>query len=566
MSTTSCVPNKIVVPMSPIPEIEIDIPHNQIIVSPTAAQITRRKTFKENSLSALADSLKIAQLQAILVRPLPMIDELPRYEIVFGERRWLASQIARKPTIRALVKVMTDQEALDAQLAENLDRDELDPFAEAAGYQDLLKTHGLTHQQIAARYDHSVRHVVSRLLLLQLSPAVREAFDKEEIRIESVDLIARIPHHALQLEALKAARIKDDTGEPMSPARLRVYINNSFMLDLSTAPFDTADATLIPDIGPCGTCPKRTGNQNVLFSDIKARDICTDPTCFKQKRDAALMRKSDQARSNGQTIIRGLEAKKIAPHGSAESLNKGYIALDSICHAHPKHKTFRELLGRAAPVPDLLEMPKSKDLIDVVRGETIAPILEKKGIKIYATHTPTKTPQSDESKKRQLRVERERLYRTKLFQEIRGKHPADLTTQQLRTMAENVFSLLPQDDKKRLVRLLQWEPGTIPDYLHLNRVAHEHLDKLNQKDLTHFMLNCVLVREVYVSGYSDEEPALLKQFAADYGINPRTVRAACARDTDPTRKKGASRTSAVKSRKAAVKAKPAKVPSRQPVA
>ena len=563
MLTTSSVPTDTAIPLSPIHTHEVDLPHDQISVSRTSAQVIRRKAFTTNSLQALADSLAIAQLQAILVRPLPMIDGLPRYEIVFGERRWLASQIAGKRTIRALVRDMTDEEALDAQLAENLDRKELDPFAEAAGYEDLLKTHRLTHQQIAARYDNSVRHVVGRLLLLQLCPAVRKAFDKQEIGIESVELIARIPLHALQLEALELARQKDETGEPMSPGRLRLHIKNNFMLQLKDAPFDTADATLVPDIGPCGICPKRTGNQNVLFSDIKGRDICTDPTCFDQKREAALRRRLDQARNNHQTIIQGQEAKKIARHGSTESLNRGYIALDSICRAHPKSRSFRELLGRAAPIPDLLEMPGTKELIEVVRGDAIAPILKEKGIDLFASQKAT-TPRSSEDKERLLRVESERHYRTKLFQRIRAKHPATLATKHLRILAERVFALLPQEDQKRLVRLLEWEIGTISDYRHLERVAVEQLDKLDQKNFLHFMLNCVLVREVYVNGYSDDAPALLKRFATDYGVTPRTVRAESDKEIGAGRKQAASKTSPVRSAKSAVKAKPGKAPSRRP--
>lgn len=564
MLTTQTPPNESVFPLSPVPDTEVELPHNQLCVSQTPAQIIRRKKFSQKSLQELADSIATRQLQAILVRPLPMVEGIPRYEIVFGERRYLATQIAKKPAVRAAVWVMTDQEALDAQLAENLERHDLDPFAEAAGYQDLMQTYGLTHKQIAARYDHSVKHVINRLLLLQLATPVQEAFDKGDIGIESANLIARVPVHELQLEALEIARRKDATGESMSPGWLRRHIQENFMLELKAAPFDTADETLVPQAGPCGTCLKRTGNQTVLFSDIQERDFCTHPSCFQQKREATLERKRDQARSRNQTIIEGAEAKKIAPYGDRGALTRGYVALDSKCYKHPDHKTYREILGRNAPRPALLEMPQSKELIEVLREEDIAPILAKKGVTVAASSAhPQSLPPSEEEQQRRRRLEIERQFRAQLFETIRAKHPTTLSVKHMRILASRVFSLLPHDNQRRLLGLLKWESAKRSADTHLNRIVEHQLASLEPSGLLHFMLSAVLAPEVYVSGYSDEHPALMKAFAADYGINPRTVRAACVKAAAAKHKKRPSATPAAKpARTAAKEGKPTKVSSK----
>ncbi len=129
-----------------------------------------RKTFSEEALSELADSIKEHGLiQPLLVRPLG--DE--RYQLVAGERRWRACRMLGLDEVPAIVREMTDAEVMELALIENLQREDLTPLEEAAGYRDLMETYGLTQEEAAKRVGKSRSAVANTLRLLQLPEQVR---------------------------------------------------------------------------------------------------------------------------------------------------------------------------------------------------------------------------------------------------------------------------------------------------------------------------------------------------------------------------------------------------------
>src|SRR5712692_3801645 len=77
--------------------------------------------------------------------------------------------------------------------------------------------------------------------------------------------------------------LKDRKAEAVTVRQLRQWIEREIHLDLKNAPFDTEDANLLPAAGACSTCPKRTGNNPLLFPEIKNRSLCTDPACHQAK-------------------------------------------------------------------------------------------------------------------------------------------------------------------------------------------------------------------------------------------------------------------------------------------
>ena len=116
-----------------------------------------------------------------------------------------------------------------------------------------------------------------------------EAFLKDQITIGHALLIAKLPA-SQQQEAFAAAFRSMWTSEGntqvMIPVReLSVWIESNILLQLAAAPFDKQDETLVPDAGSCTNCPKRTGFNKLLFSDVR-KDSCTDPHCFRAKVDA----------------------------------------------------------------------------------------------------------------------------------------------------------------------------------------------------------------------------------------------------------------------------------------
>jgi ParB family chromosome partitioning protein len=126
-----------------------------------------RDTFDQQSLAELAQSLQtVGLLQPIVVRE----TSSGRYQIIAGERRYRAAELAGFREIRALVRHTDDDQVLTEALVENIHRVDLNALEEAAAYQQLLDDFGFTHEQLAARIGKSRSTITNTLRLLSLSP------------------------------------------------------------------------------------------------------------------------------------------------------------------------------------------------------------------------------------------------------------------------------------------------------------------------------------------------------------------------------------------------------------
>lgn len=130
-----------------------------------------RTRMDKESLEELAESIKAqGVMQPVLVRPV----SAGRYEIIAGERRWRAAQMAGLAEVPALIREVADEAALAMSLIENIQREDLNPLEEALGIQRLIKEFGMTHQA-AGQALGSSRSAVSNLLrLLNLPPMAQE--------------------------------------------------------------------------------------------------------------------------------------------------------------------------------------------------------------------------------------------------------------------------------------------------------------------------------------------------------------------------------------------------------
>ena len=139
-----------------------------------------RRDFDPEALRELADSI-LAQgvIQPIVVRSI----DRDRYEIVAGERRWRASQLAGLSEIPALVRDVDEPTALAIALIENIQRADLNPIEEAGALERLLKEFQLTHQQIAEAVGKSRTTVTNLLRLLELNPDVRAFVEQSQLEM-----------------------------------------------------------------------------------------------------------------------------------------------------------------------------------------------------------------------------------------------------------------------------------------------------------------------------------------------------------------------------------------------
>ena len=131
-----------------------------------------RRTFDDASPKELSESIREKGiLQPLVVRPSPTNDG--RYEIVAGERRWRAAQLAQLAKVPAIVRAFSDQEMLEVAIVENIQREGLNAIEEAAGYRQLIDRFGHTQERVAEALGKSRSHIANLLRLLNLPDDVQ---------------------------------------------------------------------------------------------------------------------------------------------------------------------------------------------------------------------------------------------------------------------------------------------------------------------------------------------------------------------------------------------------------
>jgi ParB family transcriptional regulator, chromosome partitioning protein len=195
-----------------------------------------RVDMRPESLGELADSIKSQGLvQPILVRPLarPNPGESQRYEIIAGERRWRAAQMAGLSEIPAVIREVPDEAAVAMALIENIQREDLNPLEEARALSRLIEEFGLTHQAAAEAVGRSRAAVSNLLRLMELTDEVKELLEHRQIemgharallglatrrqQIEVAALVAKKGLSVRDTEALVRRIISPRTVQPAEP-------------------------------------------------------------------------------------------------------------------------------------------------------------------------------------------------------------------------------------------------------------------------------------------------------------------------------------------------------------
>ena len=155
-------------PLAPVPDGSYfaELPLDSISPNPRQP----RTVFDEEAMNELVESVReVGLLQPIVVRPLGGA----RFELVMGERRWRAAQLARLDTIPAIIRETADHALLRDALLENLHRVQLNPLEEAAAYQQMLEDFGCTQEELANRIKRSRPQISNTIRLLKLPPTVQ---------------------------------------------------------------------------------------------------------------------------------------------------------------------------------------------------------------------------------------------------------------------------------------------------------------------------------------------------------------------------------------------------------
>jgi len=487
-------------------------------IQPSKANPRRRND--EAALAELAESIKLrGVLQPILVRP----RSEGGYEIVCGERRWRASQSARKGTIPARIVHLNDAEALELAVIENVQRENVHELDEAFGYKALIRQDPAlyTVETIAAKVGRSLKYIYARLKLAELTPNVQTAFYAGKLTAGHATEIARLQpkdqEHALQ-ECFPGHRtpkaiLKDKDPRPISVRELRDWIQREIHLSLAQAPFEVNDPNLLPAAGPCSTCPKRSGSNPLLFADsIKRADVCTDPECFKLKQDALVQLSLSELQATGEKPVKVSDS-----------------------YAYYGHK----------PLPGVLYRP---DYHEATAGDcpttTAAVVVEGKraGTKLYictnpkckthAAHSLGLSPQEKAERKKQrqtLRIQQE--YRRRLLEELYKRVPAELSRHELDLVALNYFTQLGHDSQHRLFKFFAWDVAKTKSanggYTDYPKLASARLDKMTTAEIGRFLVVCALASNLYfpayLSGAALGKDSDLAKEAGHYKVNAKRI-------------------------------------------
>lgn len=189
-----------------------------------------RNVFDESQMQDLAASIKEnGVLQPILIRPTDKTDKFGsiKYEIIAGERRWRASKLAGRKVIPVVIRHLTDKQALESGLVENIQRDDLDAIEEANGYQRLIDEFSYTQEKISKIIGKSRSHIANTLRLLSLPQSVRLKVEKGLITAGHARLLVG------QEKADEFATLFSEKGLNVRQAEALVGTYNKTPFDLS---------------------------------------------------------------------------------------------------------------------------------------------------------------------------------------------------------------------------------------------------------------------------------------------------------------------------------------------
>lgn len=268
-----------------------------------------RKHYDQKAIDELAASIKEKGiLNPLLVRPL---NGAGTFEIIGGSRRIRAAKNAGLAQIPILVRRdLTESDAFELMITDNLQRQDVHPLDEALGYEYLIKQYSdelrktdpkakldmdATMKRIAVKIGKSTSYIYQRLKLNGLIDPVQKALFEDQLTPGHAILIARLqpPDQKRALDTCtriislpKGDGPSADGEGSISVRALAQWISEYVHVDVTSIAFSKTDPGLNPEAGPCFTCKKLVSNDPELHADIKNKNTCTDHNCFKKKVNA----------------------------------------------------------------------------------------------------------------------------------------------------------------------------------------------------------------------------------------------------------------------------------------
>lgn len=266
------------------------VPLDSIVVSKT----NPRKTFDSDDIHELSESIKEkGVIQPILLRPI----EHDKYELVCGERRYRASKAVAQfkkeaKVIPAIIKLLTDTEALELQITENLQRKDVHPMEEAHAFGVLMKDSTL--EEVSSKVGKQKYYVTRRMKLNSLTPNWQKAYYRDRIKhsvaIKLCVLPAKIQNEIWASKVGKKSKVEDIKEE----IHISDYELKNKEGDLHDCTFDPDDEKLIRSVGACTSCQFNSAILSMFPEDVN-NPRCKNITCFVKKSEKDFKNKLKEA-------------------------------------------------------------------------------------------------------------------------------------------------------------------------------------------------------------------------------------------------------------------------------
>jgi ParB family transcriptional regulator, chromosome partitioning protein len=299
-----------------------------------------RSEYDEESMQELTDSVRThGVLQPILLRP--TLQEGYLYELVSGRRRYMAAinvkaLFSSRDEIPAIIRSMSDDEALELQITENLQRQDVHPLDEAEGFKRIMEQRGWSVQEIAARVGKSPKYVAQRLKLSTLYVGFKKSFYKGQISL--VDLTRLFK---LSVDDQQKLYEKEEYEDQKGKIEVSEWDVSKYLGKLSNAPFDITDVSINDAMGACTNCPHNSASNTLLFPDSDVNAQCGLSSCFAQKTEVEFKKRLEEAIADPEIELITTE------------YNLGRAALELLKNGHSVYSTYNVHRLAVPEAPDM---------------------------------------------------------------------------------------------------------------------------------------------------------------------------------------------------------------------
>jgi ParB family chromosome partitioning protein len=350
--------------------------------------------------------------------------------------------------------------------------------------------------------------------LTELIPPVAEAFLEDRIGVGHALLIAKLP--AAQQQAAFAASFRsmwtsDGNQQVLIPVReLSAWIESNILLELASAPFSKQDETLVPEAGACTNCPKQTGFNTLLFSDVR-KDSCTDPICFRAKLDGYVSQ-TLEAKPKLMQISSAWTSREGAPLG-----RNRYVELEV------KRSKANGSTDKLSPAQKPCEKMSEAIVMDGGKRGQVVKICSDPNCRVHHPDRPSPQKQERERAEERKRIAQDKLaitIRHRILAAVLAKVAAPLKKSELLQVAQYVVAHLPYTQVQTMAKRHKVEAdksNTSFETLLSKRIA-----SYDEAGLCRMLLEITLLDSAYQRGSNGPNDPLLET-AKRYRIDTAKV-------------------------------------------